>query len=276
MLLIIAMIYKGRPHEGFSDTHIDIPKVIYTYWNSDDPPKTVKLCMESWKKYNPEFEIVLLTPSNLKKYTDVDVKALKWNDSSAREADIVRLLVLETHGGVWCDSSIMMLEPLDLDHNKSFVAYYISSFTTDDRYPVIENWFFATIPNNPFMKRWKEAFFMLGKFKKVDDAVQHIKDKGVDLQKIDNPNYLFMHFAAQYVMQKQMTPREVNETIHVMKAEDGPFKYLANNTWGSYDALNDLCKGNNVTGLIKFRGGERGILEKDHKLRECIFLQAGV
>ena len=42
-----------------------VPKKIWTYWhNLDKIPKAVKLCMESCKKFNPDYEIVLMTKKN--------------------------------------------------------------------------------------------------------------------------------------------------------------------------------------------------------------------
>ena len=95
---------------------------------------------------------------------------------------------------------------------------------------------------------------------------EYMKEQGVDIQNINGPEYLFMHVAAQYVMQKN----DVTKTMKFMKAEDGPFKYISSNGWKSLEAIEDLCKGNHRTGIIKFRGAERSVLTDRKDLQDCI------
>jgi hypothetical protein len=271
--LFYIIIYTGKNIEGYSS---GIPKKIWTYWNSDDIPDVVVRCIATWKKHNPDFMVTVLTPTNLNKYIEEDIKSIKWNDSPARESDIVRLLIIEKYGGYWCDSTIIMTAPLNYHlTSQTFVGYYIGGFTTKPEYPVLESWFFGSEPRNPFVTKWKNAFFKLGDFKNVSDAVSYMKKEGVNIQNIDIPEYLFIHVAAQYVFQKQMTPDEIKKYLFLQKAEDGPYKYLSNNNWSSHNALNDLCDGNNITPLIKFRGGERGILIDNPELANCIFSKVG-
>jgi len=267
LLIVAVCIFAYKPFvEGFSDSAI--PPIIWTYWNSEEIPEVVQRCIESWRLQNPTFEVRVLTPATLGDYIDVDVKSLTFIDSPAREADAVRLLVLEQFGGVWSDATILATEPYPFSLQSEFVGYYIASFTTDERFPVLENWFFATVPHGAFITRWKKAFFMLENFDSVDDALAYMKDtESVDFQKINGPNYLFMHVAAQYVMQKNP---ELVSRMTLMKAEDGPFEYLTNNNWDSTKALEDLCGGNHRTPLIKFRGSERGILIDRKDLKDCV------
>lgn len=68
-----------------------------------------------------------------------------------------------------------------------------------------------------------------------------------------------MHVAAQCVLQNEKT----NTSMYLMKAENGPFKYLAVNGWKSEQAIDSLIRGENITPLIKFRGEERKIIDKN-------------
>ena len=39
-----------------------IPKIIHYCWLSNDPiPDDLKTCMDSWKKYLPDYEFILVT-----------------------------------------------------------------------------------------------------------------------------------------------------------------------------------------------------------------------
>jgi len=229
----------------------------------------VQLCIESWRRHNPTYEVRVLTPETLGDYIDVDVKSLSFIDSPAREADAVRLLILEEFGGVWSDATVLLTQPYSFSLNSEFVGYYMESFTTDERFPVLEAWFFACRPHGAFITKWKKAFFMLEDFDSVDDALNYVKES-TDLQKINGPHYLFINVAAQYVMQKDP---ELVKRMTLGKAEEGAYQYLTKNGWDSTQALEDLCRGNHQSALIKFRGAERKILIDREDLKECLLNQ---
>jgi hypothetical protein len=251
-----------------------IPKKIWTYWNNDILPDIIKRCIETWRKHNPDFEIVAITPSNLKQYVDMDLKALKWNDSPSRESDIIRLLVIEKYGGIWSDASIIMTASVNklLKDDKEFMGYYKETNTTDMNYPAIDSWFFGSVPNGGFIKKWKDALFTLGNYPTVQDAVNHYQNvEKVNMQNIGDTRYLFIHVAAQYVLQKQMTIDERKQRLHLEKAEDGPFKFASVNNWNHALGLDSLCRGENITDVIKFIKGDRERLEANKELQDCVF-----
>jgi hypothetical protein len=264
--------FKG---DGKSEPHYEpVPKVIWTFWNEDTLPDVVSLCIQTWRKFNPDYVINVLSPNNVNQFIDVDLKAIKWNDSPARESDIVRLLVIEKYGGVWCDATVMMTKPLEIDSRYLFTSYYFGGITNNFDHPIVESWFFSSVPNNPFITKWKNAFFKLDEFDTVADAVKYMKDQGVDFQKMHSHEYLFVYIAAAYVMQKQMTDAEIKKTMLFKKAEDGPWKYSEKNGWDVDKSLDDLCNGNNVTDMIKFRSNERNALLKNADLKDCVFSKA--
>jgi len=267
IIILLGILLYQPTYEGFTTTY-KIPATIWTYWNSDDIPEVVQKCINSWTKHNPTYTVTIVTPKNIMDYLDIDVSDISFNDSAARESDIVRLLILEKYGGVWSDATIFITEPypFSLESEYSFIGYYLDGFTSKKEYPVLESWFFATVPHGEFIAKWRRAFFKLEDYDSVKDAIESVKKEGIDTQNILNPEYLYIHIAAQYVMQKN----DVTKTMKFMKAEDGPFKYISSNGWKSLDAIEDLCKGNHRTGVIKFRGGERNVLTERKDLQECI------
>ena len=244
-----------------------IPAIIWTYWNAEVLSPFCEACIKSWKRYHPDFQVNVITPSTISKYIDVDLKSLHWNDSPARESDIVRLNVLAKYGGVWSDASMILYGPYPcLDQLKSgnyeFVGYEILGPKTDERYPVIESWWFATIPDGKFITAWRDAFMDFGPSdtvqSRVDDLVKH---KGTDPQRL-SVHYLFIHLAAQYVMQKLVDWASLR--THIMIAEDGPFKYLAKNGWENEKSVADLRKHKGEISVInKLRGCERPYAENN-------------
>jgi hypothetical protein len=267
IILVGVLYYCSRYEEPFTNEYT-IPAVIWTYWNSVDLPEVVTRCIDSWRRYNPTYEVVILNPSNLRDYVDIDIKRVSFNDSPARESDIIRLLVLEKYGGVWSDATVFLTQPypFSLTSQYQFIGYYLEGFTSNRKYPVLESWFFATIPRGTFITQWRREFFKLEEYESVDQAIENVKKEGIDLQKINSPNYLYIHVAAQKVMQTQ----NVTDTMLFFKAEDGPYKYIAKNDWNSETALEDLCKGNHRTDIIKFRGTERSVLIDRSDLQDCI------
>lgn len=250
-----------------------IPKKIWTYWDDEViKNKTVLLCIDSWKKYNPEYEVVVLNPKNLKDYLDLDIENMKMNDGPTRESDIIRINILQKYGGVWVDASILMTAPLDFTSEEyEYYGYKIAAFESKKGVPVLENWFFATVPDGKFITAWRDEFIKANNFSTVEDALESLKKQGVNYDNISFPVYLFMHICAQKILQKEMSADQIKKTFFLRTAEETALKYLTANDWDSGKALESLCRGENVMPLIKFRGGERGYLEDHPDLRECIF-----
>lgn len=269
VVLYILYITTQNIKEYFSQS---IPKRIWTYWNEKTiTKKTVRLCIESWKKYNPDYEITIVNPSNLKYFIDLDVKKLKMNDGPARESDIIRINILEKYGGVWVDATILMTAALEFPTDDyEFYGFKIDSFISKENIPVIESWFFATVPHGKFITAWRNEFMKAEKYASIKDALQALKDEGVQYDKISGPEYLFIHVCAQKILQKEMTLDEIKKTFFLLKAEDTAFKYLSANNWDTIRGIESLCRGENITPIIKFRGSERGYLEKNQDKIDCI------
>lgn len=201
LLLVVVVLVRQEPPK--------MPKVIWTYWN--DPrriPEVVSICMDSWRKHNPSFKIVVLNDDNQFAYTGLDFADGEKHGITSSEvqkkSDLIRMTVLSERGGVWMDASILCLEPLtellpSAHPGVDYVGFFISSFTTRASSPVVENWFFAANRGCRFLKLWKEEFARIDGFDSADAYVRDVVESGVDLQKIDGPTYLSNHVAAQKV-----------------------------------------------------------------------------
>jgi len=87
------------------------------------------------------------------------------------------------------------------------------------------------------------VLFRSNKFHSDYDYLLYIESLGIDLQNLSKTGYLTMHYAVQYVMQKQMTIEDIKTKIYLEKAEDGPFKYLHNNGWKHNTIINAIING---------------------------------
>lgn len=91
-----------------------IQKVIHYCWFGGNPlPESTERYIESWKKFCPEYEIKRWDESNF----DVNFcpfiaeayKARRW----AFVSDVARLYVLVNYGGVYFDTDVEVLKPID-------------------------------------------------------------------------------------------------------------------------------------------------------------------
>jgi hypothetical protein len=272
VVVIIALLIINTNSSNFSS---EIPKTIWTYWDSPNLPETVKKCIETWKKYNPDYEVIVLSDDKIKTYLpETDVLGMKMADKPQRRSDFIRIHIIEKYGGIWCDASIMLNGSLEFIRSKTgyeFVGYHIGKMMNSESSPVIENWFMAAPPGSDFIRKWRETFVKINNFNDPNDYVKSIQDQGVDISKVESPDYLTMHVASQHVIQKQMEPNSVYKKLYLMKAEDGPLKYLSTNDWDSSRGIASICKNDTYDHpVIKFRGTERNVIESDPRLN-CIF-----
>lgn len=258
---ISLIIILNQPPKCIYEPH---PKIIWTFW--DDPntvPATVKMCMNTWRKYNPNYEIILLTKENYSRYVDIPkdlVEHANFNDCIQRFSDLVRIHVMAKYGGIWSDASVLMSEPLDnwiFKTDGEFDGYYIEKSTKI--MPVIENWFFGVKRGSQFMEKWKNEFCQIAKFSSHEEYVDSRRKMGI-IDGIDNPTYLAMHIAAQKVLQVDKYPLKY---LNLRKAEDGPFRYVIENGWGSKRALEKACADKEYRSpLLKMTRLERHVLEE--------------
>lgn len=206
------------------------PKIIWTFWNDiDQLPSTIKICMEGWKKYNLDYQIIILTKNNHYTYTNLSPLIAdhpNFNDSYQRFSDLIRLQILSMYGGIWIDASMILNQPLDewlFPNGEEFTGFYLNGFTLNPKYPVIESWFLASVKNSQFMKLWRDEFVEIAKFSTINHYVDSRINMGVNIQKINIPLYLAIHVAVQKVLQIDGYP--INR-LCIIKAEDTSFKYL--------------------------------------------------
>ncbi len=66
VVVVVLFLLWVRRQEPF--TSQEIPKTIWTYWDSEDLPDFVSKCIAKWRRLHPDWTIVVLNPKNLKDY----------------------------------------------------------------------------------------------------------------------------------------------------------------------------------------------------------------
>jgi hypothetical protein len=272
-VLVLCLVWL-RQQEPF--THQEIPKTIWTYWDNEDLPEFIQKSIDKWQRLNPTWDIRVLNPKNLSQYLpEVDIFSFKFADTKPRQSDFVRLHILPKYGGVWCDASIVPQKSFDWVREEQrtrgveFIGYYREGATTKPEYPVIESWLFACVPGSEFVTKWRDELNIMNTLEKEADYKEHVKSRGVDIQNTPQPDYLNVYLAAQAVMQTLMTPDEIKNKIHVIKAEDGPFKHSVTNNWDAPKSMKWLCDQpkNELPDIIKIYGNERRAVDADASLK---------
>lgn len=114
---------------------VDYPCVWSLWWQGEEGmPNIVKICYYSQLKYVMDTGInyILLTKENIANYIDIPdfilEKVEKGQITLTHLSDIIRVLLLEQHGGMWLDLTLLFTKPI----NKSYFDYDFFSIKLDN------------------------------------------------------------------------------------------------------------------------------------------------
>ncbi|BCJ92956.1 hypothetical protein acsn021_05250 [Anaerocolumna cellulosilytica] len=111
-----GLLYTGSPQ---------IPKKIHYCWfGYNELPDLAKRCIESWKKFCPNYEIIRWDETNYdvskNKYMHKAYKDRKW----AFVSDYARLDIVNDYGGIYLDTDVELVKSLDsLLYEKGFCGF---------------------------------------------------------------------------------------------------------------------------------------------------------
>lgn len=139
-----------------------IPKKIHYCWFGGNPlPKMALRCIESWKKYCPDYEIIEWNEKNF----DVDCCAYVKEAYAAKKwafvSDYARLYVLVKYGGIYMDTDVELVKSLD----KYLVFEAFSGFESTGQ-----------IPTGIMAAKQGQEFFI--ELLKEYDDIHFLKDDG--------------------------------------------------------------------------------------------------
>ena len=136
-----------------------IPKVIHYCWFGGNPlTESAKACIDSWRRYCPDYEIIEWNESNFdvtqNDYCREAYEAKKW----AFVSDYARLWAIYEHGGIYMDTDVEVVRPLDsLLKHKAFMGFEDDAFISTGMFGMdLRNAFVATA-----LGAYKERHFRL-------------------------------------------------------------------------------------------------------------------
>ena len=96
-----------------------IPKVIHYCWfGGNKKPLLAEKCIQSWKQFLPDYEIIEWNESNFDLSVNEYAKEAYEAKKYAFVTDYVRLFVLDHYGGIYMDTDVQVLKSID-----SFLKY---------------------------------------------------------------------------------------------------------------------------------------------------------
>ncbi len=125
-----------------------IPKKIHYCWFGGNPlPDSAKSCIASWKKFCPDYEIIEWNESNYDVSKNLYMKQAyacrKWSFVS----DYARLDIIYHHGGIYLDTDVELLKPIDpLLNADGFMGF-------EDGRHVALGLGFGAVPENSVVKK---------------------------------------------------------------------------------------------------------------------------
>lgn len=201
-----------------------IPKIIWTYWHEPELPSLLKKFINTWKKHNPDFKIIILNNKNLKTFLpteDLDILNDKKDKTPTRFSDIVRYNILYEYGGIWSDISIICLKSynsiLKEMENKNLEYYgYLHNDNPHKDQTLISSWFFVCVPNSILLKDIVSKMNEVKNFDKVYDFIKDM-EKSIDTNSLKTHHKIYLW---NYIITKYLLSKENNYKLSLIKPKN--------------------------------------------------------
>lgn len=174
-----------------------LPHVLHTFWFSGDPlPEDYKKCLDSWKKYCPNYEIKIWNQKtydcNKSTFVKKAIETKKW----AFATDVARLDVLYEYGGIYMDLDVEIYQALD-DLLKHKGVFFHSGEYID--MPV-----FSSVKGNPLLKKLLSFY----------DGLEFTDDEYYQKNMLIQPRFVKPIFEAEGVPMEEGV-HEVNGNLYL-------------------------------------------------------------
>lgn len=106
-----------------------IPRIIHYCWFGGKPkPQLVLRCIESWKQFCPDYEIIEWNEDNFDTHSNAFIEDAYQAEKWAFVSDYARAIGLLRYGGIYLDTDMEALQPFD----PLLVHSFFAGFETKD------------------------------------------------------------------------------------------------------------------------------------------------
>jgi len=129
-------------------------KTLHYFWfGGNEKPESVMKCIKSWEKYLPDFEIKEWNESNFDVHMNTYISQAYEAKKYAFVSDFARFYILEKYGGLYFDTDVEIIKPIDkLLENDAFAGKENPDFVS----PGLVLW--VKEPHNPIMREAIEYY----------------------------------------------------------------------------------------------------------------------
>lgn len=138
-----------------------VNRILWMFWAQgfEKAPPVVEACVNTWRAYNPDWDIRLLTRETLSDHLTDPARIEQMLDTGKpieATSNLLRVELLLAHGGVWADATDYCCRPLsewiDDAAREGFFAFARPSETN-----MVASWFLAGHPGNGILRAWRDA-----------------------------------------------------------------------------------------------------------------------
>ena len=128
--------HSFKPKKAFKES----AKIIWQYWGQgitkNTLPELVSICFNSVDKHKGEYEVIRLSDDTIGEYIDLpDFVLQKKNDGTFTItffSDLLRLILLNTYGGIWMDATILLTNSIPQEYTE--MDYFLFQRSDDEEY----------------------------------------------------------------------------------------------------------------------------------------------
>lgn len=154
-----------------------IPKKIHYCWvGGTAKPKSVQYCIDSWKKYCPDYEIIEWNEDNYDFSKNRYMKEAYDNKKWGFVPDYARLDIIYQHGGIYMDTDVEMVA--NLDDLLEYEGFFGFENTGNGQYYVNCGHGFGAVANHHIVKAARDLY----------DNIHFVNQDGT-LNMIPSPQY---------------------------------------------------------------------------------------
>ena len=141
-------------------------KHIFSFWEPKDKiPGLLQLCIKTWKKFFPDYEIIILDYEKTKKYLGEPLfsNIICDNMTVQIKSDAIRVALLKKYGGIWLDTDTIILNRKFIEQ---FQRYELAMIGEKNKYQYIG--FIYASKKSSLLDEWlKQIIQKVKKYKSI-------------------------------------------------------------------------------------------------------------